>query len=420
MSVSLDSFGTGSVALWARSSDFDTYLNVYDPSGNWLASNDWGGFMPSPDVDDAAINFPTTQSGVYEVQLSSSAGYGAGNFELYVSPGVNRKTTWTDRYGRCVFWISSSNTVGVITDQNSVVFYDVATEAITYQYTYQGTYGGAYSATQDRVFAWVVGDAPGFENIMVEYDNTGVQLTSSSFDAQIFWGGSTCYDDFNDRLFLVRTFGLYGPWAIWDCSTKTITQSGSVNTHGSTTYCTYANVNDRYYISFHNLSNNNAMEWVDAATYVTGTTVTTMHDYLQYEPVTQQIVATRTGGVIVMDPVADTTTTTFTDFGTFEGVVFDPCTQNMAALVDFNGAGGIITLDPSASYQVTNYIPVYSDTTDYTYGICHAESTSRVYLTSDDYDTNESSIWDCKITYPTTIITGIPAGVIEITASLPP
>jgi hypothetical protein len=72
----------------------------------------------------------------------------------------------------------------------------------------------------------------------------------------------------------------------------------------------------------------------------------------------------------------------------------------VAALVDFNGVGGIIALNKS-TYEVNNYIPVYNDTTDYTYGICHAESTSRLYLTSDDYNTNTSSLWDCKLSIPT-------------------
>jgi len=418
ISTSFVSSGTGSLGIWARSSQFDTFLNVYDPLGNLTGSNDWGGFVPSGDIDDAALNVPLNMTGTYQIQLSSSNElYDGGNFKLYISPGATRKAEWGGRYGQYVFWISSSNTIGVVGIQNDVVFYDVSSSVITHHHKYDGTYGGAYSLAQDRVFAWASGPSPAFENLMIEYDVTGSQVTSTSFDAQISWGGTICYDNFNDRFFLTRTFGLYGPYAIWDCATRTIIQSGSIDTFGNTSYCTYANVNNKYYTSFHNLSNNEPLSWVDASTYATGSTITEVHDYIQYEPATKQIAATTNAGVIIFDPVGDTTTTTVTSNNdTFEGIVVDPCTDTVVLAVDFGGAGGLIVLNPSASYELKNYIPLFTDTTEYMYGLCHAESTSRLYITSDDYNTDSSSLWDCKISIATaSIFTSYPSASINFT-----
>lgn len=406
---SFTSNGTGSLSVWARSTAFTPRLNAYLSGGGTVGTAVGTAWTPTGDVNNAGLNIPISQSTTFNIQLTSSNGtYGTGNYQLYLSPGSITQSTWPNRFPLNPSYISASNIVAVACNQARVVFYNVSSSTLVQNYRLNAVYGGGYSETQQKYFVY---GNDGTNNSIIEYDNNGTFVATRSI-APYTRAGLCCYDSVNDRLFLFETLGSIPNirYALWSCASRTTIRTSSISqSAGTPAYCTYAAVNNRYYTSWHNLSNNVSMIWVDASTFVTGATSTQMHDYLQYEPSTKQIAATSANGVILINPSTDTVTSTITSDGShiFEGVAFDPCIQGVVLCVDFNAvlnSGGLIVVDPSSSYAPFNFIQMYNSSSNFMYGICQAMYDSKMYITTDSFNTLSSSLWSCKVTKPSASI----------------
>jgi len=405
---------TESLAVWVRSEDFITKLNIYDPTGSLRATDVNSGRLLPGDISSAAVNVPLVQAGTYQIQLSSSNGvYGAGKFSMSISPGINNLTTWAGRYKTEVFYVSSSGCIGVSGDgwggglDQSLLLWNISSSAIQMiNYDWPAVNGSFYSKAQDRIFESVTGPDP-YPNWIIEYDNTGSVIISHSL-ASDFYSSALAYDRVNDRFF--THYG--GWWHIWDCASRTTLASGSdlpVFGGTDTSGCTYVDVNNRYYVAWHNLGNNRKMSYIDATTFASGSTANELcHDNIVYEPVTQKIFAISSGGTVIIDPLTDTVVATISS-AEFESVAFDPCTGKVVVAVDSGPPGCLIVLDPSASWATSNYILRSTVAVEYFYGMCHAELDSRMYMTTDKYTTDSSSLWNCKITIPSSSVPFVPA-----------
>jgi hypothetical protein len=396
--------GSGSLNVWARSTAFNTKINVYDPSNVLVGTNTGNGWTPSGDVSDSALSVSLASAGNYSVQLSSSNGsYAGGNYVFKMMPGVNKLTTLVSnrRYPTFISSISGSPIMAIAGGQGQVSFYNIANNTVTTSFT-NGNYGGFYSKPQDRYFVPCFSSSA---NVVLEFDRDGNFVTANSLTYT--FGGTACYDEVNDRIFITRTNSPGGQWGIWDCASRTVIQTGTITPQGQgSTYCTYVNANNRYYIGAHIFSNNNgAMVWVDASTYANGTTTTQMHDFLQYDPNSKQIAATANQGIILIDPLTDTITKQVTSNANhqLEGAAYDPCSQTLVLAVDFSGGlfGGLICLDPSSSFSPANFYSLSDNNNGiYMYGVAHSQYTSKMYVGTDNASFAGSALWDCKVTYP--------------------
>lgn len=414
--MSYTSNGTGSLAVWARSSVFDAKLNIYAPNGSLAGSDDSNGWNQTGDINNAAVNVQLTQVGNYQIQLSSSnESYGDGNYQVFVSPGADFKLKYSVSFRPLVFGISSSNYVCIVDDGNGIWFYNIGTNVIDKSYgssLFGGTYGGCYSKQQDRVFALVY-DKVLSHDAIVEFDNTGSYI--ASYNTAPFFGNPTmCYDKFNDRIFILRKT-VVARFSVFDCATRTII-GGAIHsitlTPAATTYCTYSEINNRYYIAFHDLTNNSSMTWIDASNYNnSGSTVVGVHDFIEYIPGSNVIAASRnnTGdndsrGFALINPVSDTIVYTSPDLWYFQAGSYDVCSGVTVLSIDHSNspdnASGILCLDNS--YNVLNFVPIQNTGTNYefSYGMAFVETGSRLYITTTNFD-RTGSLYSCKISCTT-------------------
>lgn len=438
------SSGTGSLAVWARSADFNTKINIAAPNGVIVGTDDSNGWNQPGDIDNAAVNVQLTQVGEYEVQISASGGnYGNGNFKAYINPGCDFLQMYSGHDPQYVFGISSSNYVCICDNGGQIAFFNIGTGTVEKAYrngtgSYTGvvqSYGACYSKQQDRVFAWIY-DGGISNDAIIEFDNTGSFVAVHSLAAYVIGYGVTCYDQVNDRFFLLRT-GMTSQYngarfIVWDCATRTVVDNEVkflTITPGSTAYCTYADVNNRYYVSFHNLTNNCAMTWIDASSLAnSGSTNQGTHDFIQYISESKVIGATRNNsggndyrGFCFFDPVTDTLKYTSPMLWYFEGGTnFDPC-QNVITVGIDNGGGtsnanGLLCFD--GQYNVVNFIPVQNTGYgQYLYGIGYVATSSRLYIGTMDYNSS-NSLYSCKISCPTGSATFNPVYTDQINLTL--
>lgn len=423
------SSGTGSLAIWARSSDFNTLVNVYDPTGALTGSDDSSGWNESGDIDNAAVNVQLTQVGTYQVQLSSSNGtYGLGRCDVHISPGCDKKLSWVGHDPIYLLDITSSNHLAICDDGAQIVFYNVATNTLDKVYTSASilfptldqTYGAAYSKNQDRVFAWIY-DRTYSGDAIAEFDNTGSLIASYDISAYNMGYGPLCYDRVNDRIFIMPTNQVspQAKFLVWDCATRTAV-GGAVNyinpTPGSTAWCTYSEINNRYYISYHNLAFNHAMTWVDASNFTnSGSTATAVHDFIEFISGSNVIGCSRnnTGGndyrgFVLMDPVTDTivySSLSGDNLRYFEcGANYDECQDVIVVGLDMTAgtanASGLLCMD-KLTYSASNFIAVQNTGYgEFLMAMSFVQTGSRLYMATYDYN-QTSSLYSCKISCQT-------------------
>jgi len=435
----MPSTGTGSLAVWVRSPDFPVRLNIYDPFGSIVGSdNATAGFTPAGDVADAAVNIQLSQTGSYKIEVTSSNSvYGTGRFHTYVSPGADLEMRYISPSGNPnpinVFGISSSNYVCICEDGGLVLFYNIGTQATTSYITsnpswLNQTYGGCYSKQQDRVFV------VGYDNNLVhdavfEFDNTGSYIASYSTDP--FTGNPRmCYDEVNDRIFIMRrnamsSFG-NARFSLWDCATRTIVGATSSLMNDAlfpTAYCTYSDINNRYYISMTSGNSNFPMIWFDASNVNnSGSTTTTMNQFIQYVSGSNIIIGNRGGvgvGFSFVDPVTDTIVHSESAWYFESGASYDACSNMLVLAIDKNdfasNSSGLLVYD--ASYNITNFIPIQNTGNgEYTYGMSFVQTGSRLYITTGNYDST-SSLYSCKLSCLTSSITFVPTDEIILSLS---
>lgn len=405
-----------SISAWARSSVVDTFLAA--ATGSTFISKDAdGGWIPSGDLNNAALNFVTNAPGTYSIELSSNT---TGACSVYVSPGPQVLTGWSGSTPVNLFYISSSNYIGIAENSRHVVFYNINGNSITRDFTFPSCFGGVWSAAQDKVFAWF---SDGNHNVIGIFDHTGSLLSSSSIEPFAFWVGALAYDNVHDRILIIRngSGNLQKQYGIWDMNSHIFVNSGSLDiASADLTYCTYATVNNRFYVSSHAGVNTNApMTWIDATTFVSGTTTTQVHDFIEYVPQVKRIVGAAYTGVgaqqnlLIINPATDTITTSNPSLkaGTFESATYDPCTSTTVIAVDLfsesPNPGGLVVMD--GNFNVVNFVAMYNQSSSFnpsqstgqaTYGLCWASSSTKMYVGTGDFGNHSSSLWSAKITVP--------------------
>lgn len=437
----MTSSGTGSLAVWVRSPDFNISMSIYDPTGALTGSDSNAGISTSNgwtmpgDISSAAVNVPLAQVGTYQIQLSSSNGvYGTGSFSMSISPGADLKLQFIVPSGgnpTDVFVISSSNHIAICETAGGkrISFYNIITNAIDNWYdTTTGSnlnsyYGACYSKQQDRVFSLVRDTSGGDHFAIVEFNNTGSLISSSSL-APTFVSGAfsiiptMCYDQVNDKIFVMRkgvTTAL-ACFITWDCASRTI--DGGVTypisplpAATTTGDCTYSDINNRYYISYVGSAVDNFfMTWVDASNVnSSGSTSALCRSFIQYNSGSNRIICGRnnTGssdirGLAIIDPVADALSYTGSALWLPEATAYDPCSQVSVVAINTNinpNGNGLLCFDSSSN--VVNFIPIRKEAaSEDLWGMCFVETGSRMYMSIRNSNTTRS-IYSCKISVPT-------------------
>lgn len=198
-----------SISVWGRSPDFDAYLTLVDSNGNILFEDDYNGWTPSSDVDNAAFEY-TVLSGSYTIELSS-ANNNIGRYRLIISPGARLETTWS--VGREPFphVIPTSQCV-FVNDQGTgnLIWYNYNTRQVvnSVNYTY-GCQGACYSPHQDKCYAMVYRNTSGKYTASVDvFDNTGSFLASTEQFGTYYDGGTSEITQVGDTVTLTNTSGL--------------------------------------------------------------------------------------------------------------------------------------------------------------------------------------------------------------------
>jgi hypothetical protein len=449
----MTSTGTGSLAVWVRSPDFNISMSIYDPTGALTGSDTNTGLSTSNgwtlpgDISSAALNVQLTKAGTYQVQLSSSNGvYGTGSFSMSISPGADLKLRFIVPSGgnpTDVFVISSSNHIAICEASSGkrISFYNILTNAIDNWYdTTTGSnlnayHGACYSKQQDRVFSLVSDTSGGNHFAIVEFNNTGSLISSSSL-APTFVSGAfaisptMCYDQVNDKIFAMRkgVGSALACFIIWDCASRTIDGGVTypisplpVDHHAitaTTTDCIYSDINNRYYISYGGDSQDNFfMTWVDASNVnSSGSTSALCRSFIQYNSGSSRIVCGRnnTGasdnrGLAIIDPVTDALSYTGSALWLPEATAYDPCSQVSVVAINHNtnpSGNGLLCFDSSSN--VVNFIPIRKEAaSEDLWGMCFAETGSRMYMSIRNSNTTRS-IYSCKISVPTGSIPFVP------------
>ena len=220
-----------------------------------------------------------------------------------------------------------------------------------------------------------------------------------------------CYDNFNDRLFLVLTDGTPPPtpYIIWDCATRAIIQVDTVP-NVNPAYCAYANVTNKYYVT--NAGNTRVtMSTVDALTYATGSTNSSASSRIYYVSESKLMANTNYNNpfifidplldsVRLVDPTLGNSTVSSFEFG---GAVYDPCSNLIVvgAVTSEGSKDGLACFD-ATTLSASNWIDISNDTSYVIGGMCFVETGSRIYVTMDDDSfPTRNVLYSSKISVPT-------------------
>jgi hypothetical protein len=203
------SAATQSISVWARSPDFDAYLTLVDSNGNILFEDDYNGWTPSGDVDNAAFEY-TLSSGSYTIELSSTNN-NIGRYRVIVSPGPRLETSWS--VGREPFphVIPTSECV-FVNDQGTgnLIWYNYNTRQVVNTVNYSnGCQGACYSPHQDKCYAMVYRQTDSKYTASVDvFDNTGSLLAVTEQFGGFYDGGTSEITQVGDTVTLTDTSGL--------------------------------------------------------------------------------------------------------------------------------------------------------------------------------------------------------------------
>lgn len=430
MSFSFNSNGTGSVAVWARSPFFSTTISASNPNGQLVLTDHGNGWNPGDNDDvDSALNVHVTQSGVWTFILTASNNtYGAGGYEFYLSPGFDGLALWSGSTSTNMplLYITSSNVVCIVDDftfdvitgvSSSVTFYQPLSGTLRRNY-FDTTYGGVYSPVQDKVF--VLGFSASFssQSVMV-MDHTGSFLSQSIVSQSVFYNAYVAYDSTRDHMFIMSTqqnpVTSRGRYAIYDCATQAIVNSGSalgiVNSLGGPPFnCTYSQVDDSFYVS---MGGNVAMLKINASNLVSSSTSASMFGYIQYVSGSKNLIwgqrHTGFNTFGAFDPTSSTIVYNGSDPGwAFGGGFYDTCAATTAIFVDDFGspnACGVICMN--AQFTESNFIAVNNQFTDnasdsmFTYGIVYSPTGSLLFAATFDSFNERDYLWSCDVSLPT-------------------
>lgn len=336
-----------SINAWVLSPDFYVKIGLTTSgSTGVLAESSGSGWQYSSSYTAATLTYTITQTGVYELDITSTGSLESGSFFLYLTAGTSASLATSNSYNASTFTnkliYSPVNNKLFVCNTNiapaacnvSVVNPNTMTNIYSYNYDANtAMIDAAYNSASNTVWVWY---SSGSEEHFDVFYGDGSSI-SSSLTFSIDWGsggsfgpvGLMAYDSTNNNILLVPTW-LVGPHylshSIYDCDNYNVA-SEVLPPHSANRYPVYVPSNDSYYV-FQSFDSTNPTIKINASTYVESTVANMTGSGIgTYSPEIDRLFFSNPGqdGTVVYDPSTDDAVAQIAGVSQPQSVACDTC-----------------------------------------------------------------------------------------------